>query len=86
MKTEQYLAVSALSYKNLEAYVGYTIGKLYSPDGPLDNDFMNKIENKSLKDLSSWVLINIRTSPLWTICCCFSEPRNQGISIYIPWN
>ena len=85
MKTEQYLAVSALSYKNLEAYVGYTIGKLYSPDGPLDNDFMNKIENKALKGLSSWVQPSSQ-QPKRTICRCFSEPRNQGISIYIPWN
>lgn len=79
MKTEQYLAVSALSYKNLEAYVGYTIGKLYSPDGPLDNDFMNKIENKALKDLSSWVLINIRTSPPLDYLLLFfrtQKPRN----------
>lgn len=79
MKTEQYLAVSALSYKNLEAYVGYTIGKLYSPDGPLDNDFMNKIENKALKDLSSWVLINIRTSPSGLSAAVFQNPETKEL-------
>lgn len=79
MKTEQYLAVSALSYKNLEAYVGYTIGKLYSPDGPLDNDFMNKIENKALKGLSSWVLINIRASPSGLSAAVFQNPETKEL-------
>ena len=79
MKTEQYLAVSTLSYKNLEAYVGYTIGKLYSPDGPLDNDFMNKIENKALKGLSSWVLINIRTSPSGLSAAVFQNPETKEL-------
>lgn len=63
MNTEQYLAISSLAYKDLRGCLNWRIGELYSPSGPLDSEFMNKVENRQLKSVASWALMDYWSDP-----------------------